>query len=120
MYILKDIDLENDEVIESKPICLKNKRSNEIYCLGMLVEREMVCENFEGERYYQFVYFYGKSPINFNVGDYEQLEKDYSFNMDLEMISDFRYSYSDYRNDPAVIDKDNIRMMQVNSSWRYK
>lgn len=111
MYILNVVDLENDEIIKSDPVCLKDHFSNEIYCLGMLVEREMTQGEFEGERYYQFVYFYGKSPINFSEKDFENLKADYALNMELEIISDFRYCYSEYRNIPGM--RDGLDLMQV-------
>lgn len=111
MYILNKIDLRNDECIKSEPVCLNDKYTNEIYCLGMLVEREIIQGQFKGKRYYQFVYFYGKSPLNFSAEDFENLKRNYSLSMDLEMVSDFRYSYSEYKNSPGM--GENFDIMQV-------
>ncbi|MGP9043893.1 hypothetical protein [Cytobacillus kochii] len=118
--ILNHINLDNDELIKSEPVCLRNQQSKEIYCLGMLAEREMVKGKYEGKRYYQFVYFYGKSPINFVLHDYEMLVREYSFDLSLEMISDFRYSYSEFTNYPGGEKDDNLLIMQVSASWRFK
>ncbi|MEQ2525581.1 hypothetical protein WMO40_02620 [Bacillaceae bacterium CLA-AA-H227] len=79
MYILNHVNLEKDESISSEPVCLKSESSGEINCMGILVKREMANEEFEGTEYYQFVYFYGKSPVNFNKRDYEKLAREYSF-----------------------------------------
>lgn len=96
MYILKYIDLKNDEVLNSKPICIRNDNNTEINCLGILVQREIIHLDLEGHNYYQFVYFYGKSPMNFNRWDFKKLEKEYSLDTSLEIVVDFRHSYSEY------------------------
>lgn len=49
MYILKYIDLENDEMLDSQPVCLKIEESGEINCLGVLVKREMISKEYEGK-----------------------------------------------------------------------
>lgn len=128
MYILNHVNLEKDESISSEPVCLKSESSGEINCMGILVKREMANEEFEGTEYYQFVYFYGKSPVNFNKRDYEKLAREYSFDLDLEMISDFRYCFSEFSSFPGLgtsqnkkITNDNeIQLMQVSQNNRFR
>lgn len=104
MFILKDINIEDDDILESYPVCLKDKYDGEIYCMGMLVKREIENQQskLEGTHYYQFVYFYGKSPINFSKADYEELQEQVAFDMALEMVVDFRYSFSEYSSSPGL------------------
>ncbi|WP_078543086.1 hypothetical protein [Litchfieldia alkalitelluris] len=100
MYILSKVDLKNDEILESCPVSLID--GSEIYCMGMLVKRELCNDDFKGVSYYQFVYFYGRSPLNFTNNDFTRLQKEYSFDNNLEMIADFRYCYSEYSNLPGL------------------
>ncbi|MED0965386.1 hypothetical protein [Bacillus paramycoides] len=104
MFILNDINIEDDEILESHPICLQNRCSKEISCMGMLVKRRLEAQQirFGDVYYYQFVYFYGKSPVNFLKSDYEDLQRQASFDMDLEMIADFRYAFSEYSSSPGL------------------
>jgi hypothetical protein len=119
LYILNKIDLERDEILESYPICLREGKGGEIYCMGVLVKREMTNNDFEGVLYYQFVYFYGKSPVNFSKVDYEKLQKECSFDMNLEMVSDFRYCYSDYSSFPGLSESIEEQLMQVSKRYRF-
>lgn len=64
--------------------------------------------------------------MNFNRRDYQKLEKDYAFDLELEMIADFRYCYSEYRSFPGLglprnksDFKDTIDLMQVSMNNRF-
>lgn len=116
LYILKDINLENDELLESLPVSLRRGEQGEIYCLGILEKRQIVQGTLEGLLYYHFIYFYGKSPMNFVEGDYTKLHNDYSFDSDLEMIANFRYCYSEYSLTPGLSKE--FDLMQVSKSFR--
>ncbi|MGQ4705068.1 hypothetical protein [Bacillus thuringiensis] len=104
MFILNDINIEDDEILESHPICLQNRFSKEISCMGMLVKRKLEAKQtpYGDVYYYQFVYFYGKSPVNFLESDYEDLQRQAPLDMNLEMIADFRYAYSEYSSSPGL------------------
>ena len=104
MYILNDINLEEDTLLESYPVCMKDKYNGEISCMGILVKREIENHHskLEGTHYYQFVYFYGKSPINFSKSDYKELQERVCFDMNIEMVADFRYSFSEYSSSPGL------------------
>ncbi len=115
MFIINDISFKNDEVIESKPVCLRTDNYDEIYFLGVLVEREIFEGKLEGKRYYQCVHFWGRSPVNFIQSDYKKLQQEYSFDINLEMVADFRYLYSDFNATPNL-DND---VTQVSKSYRF-
>lgn len=116
VYIQKSINFKRDEILESVPVCLKEGNSEEIYCMGMLTKRQIAQGDYEGLPYYQFVYFFGKSPVNFSDRDYVKMHNDYSFDTDLEMVADFRYCYSQYSSNPGILAERNI--VQVSKSFR--
>lgn len=116
MYIQKSIDFKRDEILESVPVCLKEGNSEEIYCLGMLTKRQISQGVYEGLPYYQFVYFFGKSPINFSERDYVKMHNDYSFDTDLEMVADFRYCFRESSSTPGISAERKI--VQVSKSFR--
>ena len=71
---------------------------------GYISEKEIENHHskLEGTHYYQFVYFYGKSPINFSKSDYKELQERVCFDMNIEMVADFRYSFSEYSSSPGL------------------
>lgn len=116
MFTIKDINIEEDKVVNSNPVCLRKENSGDIYCLGVLAEREIISGRYDGRRYYQFVWFWGRSPVNFIAYDYRKLQQEYSFNIDLEMIADFRYGYSAYKVNPGLDSE--VDIMRIDKSYR--
>ncbi|PNE08455.1 hypothetical protein C1Y47_06615 [Priestia megaterium] len=118
MYIVKHVDLNKDKRLESKPICLKDGDDEEIYCMGILERREIINEYYEGLHYYNFIFLYGRSPINFGLIDYGKLQKEYSFDMNLELIADFRYCYNEPISRPGLFHECPSQIIQVSKEFR--
>lgn len=51
MYILNDINLEEDTLLESYPVCMKDKYNGEISCMGILVKKGNRKSSFKIGRY---------------------------------------------------------------------
>jgi len=102
LYILDDVNLKNDHLLESIPICLREGKQENIYCLGVLEKRKITEGRLEGLLYYHFIYFYGKTPVNFNERDYAKLHNDYSFDTSLKIVANFRHCYTEYSLNPGL------------------